>query len=144
MYGISNDFPGFTNTAHLQPYDRVGQMEELLAADLAFPKFIPYIQLHEYETLMYADTSVMQDWLSLYNKLPVDCFTKIKNAFPDSNPEMINEGLETAPSKRILKLCDSYDKVDDGILILKEIGLQKMRLECQHFNKWLSILENLK
>jgi hypothetical protein len=86
----------------------------------------------------------MQDWLSLYNKLPDDCFSQIRNSVPNSNPELINESPQTAPSKRILKICDSYDKVDDGILILKEIGLNKLRSECTHFNEWLTKLEGLK
>jgi hypothetical protein len=144
LYGLSTDFPGHTTTKHLQPYDRVKAIEKMLYADLAFHKFIPYIQLHEYEALMYADTDVMHEWLSLYNKLPVNCFTEIRDSMLDSNPELINESPETAPSKRILKLCDTYDKVDDGILILKEIGLNKLRSECKHFNDWLTTLEGLK
>jgi hypothetical protein len=141
LYGLKNDFPGFESTKHLQTYDRVVEMENLLKADLGFHRFIPYIQLHEYEALLYADTKIMEDWLGLYNKLPDKCFTKIKNSVPDNNPELINENAETAPSKRILSLCDSYDKVNDGILILKEIGLAKLRKECRHFNSWLTQLE---
>jgi hypothetical protein len=144
LYGLSTDFPGHATTKHLQPYNRVAEMEKLLSNDLAFHKFIPYIQLHEYEALMYADTDIMEDWLSLYNKLPKNCFSKIKESVSNSNPELINESPETAPSKRILKLCDSYDKVDDGILILKEIGLNTLRSECKHFNEWLTTLEGLK
>jgi hypothetical protein len=144
LYGLSTDFPGHTTTKHLPPYQRVAEMERLLSQDLGFYKFIPYIQLHEYETLLYADTQIMQDWLSLYNKLPDDCFSQIRNSVPNSNPELINESPQTAPSKRILKICDSYDKVDDGILILKEIGLNKLRSECTHFNEWLTKLEGLK
>jgi hypothetical protein len=85
----------------------------------------------------------MEDWLGLYNNLPNQCFTKIKNSTPGNNPELINENPETAPSKRILSLCDSYDKVNDGILILKEIGLPTLRKECRHFNDWLTKLETL-
>lgn len=113
-------------------------MERLLKEDLNFYKFIPYIQLHEYESLRYSDTTVMEKWLELYNKLPIDCFSNIKKTTPDHNPELINESPETAPSKRILSLCVSYDKVNDGILILKEIGLAKLRSECSHFNNWLT------
>ena len=144
LYGLSNDFPGHGTTAHLQPYERIKEMERLLKEDLAFPKFIPYIQLHEYESLLFSDTVEMQKWLGLYNKIEDDCFSKIKNAKPASgNPELINESPETAPSKRILNLCDAYDKVDDGILILKEIGLKKLRNQCVHFNEWLTQLEGL-
>jgi hypothetical protein len=144
LYGLSTDFPGHTTTRHLQPYARVAAMEKLLSADLAFHKFIPYIQLHEYEALMYADTVVMEEWLSLYNRIPVNCFTEIRDSVPNSNPELINEGPETAPSKRILRICNTYDKVDDGILILKEIGLNTLRSQCNHFNDWLTTLEGLK
>lgn len=144
LYGLSSDFPGHATTKHLRPYSRVAEMENLLKADLGFDHFIPYIQLHEFEALMFSDTVELENWLSLYNHLPKNCFTTIRNSVTDSNPEFINEGFETAPSKRILSLCDSYDKIDDGILILKEIGLNKIRSECSHFNEWLKILENLK
>ncbi len=143
LYGLRNDFPGYNTTKTLQPYDRIAAMEDQLKADLNFYKFIPYIQLHEYEALMYADTEILENWLGLYNRIPELHFTKIKHSITDYNPELINEGTETAPSKRILNICDSYDKVDDGILILKEIGLQKIRFECRHFNDWLSTLESL-
>ncbi len=143
LYGLKNDFPGHKTTAHLQPYTRIEEMERLLKDDLSFRKFIPYIQLHEFEALLFADTAIMEDWLGLYNKLKQNCFTDIRNAVPDKNPELINESPETAPSKRIISLCGSYDKIDDGILILKEIGLKKLRNECSHFNKWLLQLERL-
>lgn len=143
LYGLRNDFPGYKLTTHLQPYERIAAMEAHLFDDLNFHKFIPYIQLHEYESLLFADPEVMEDWLGLYNKLQKGCFTKIKKSVTDNNPELINESPETAPSKRILSLCDSYDKINDGILILKEIGLNKLRKECSHFNDWLTIIEQL-
>ena len=144
LYGLSNDFPGHIATAHMQPYSRITEMERMLFEDLGFYKFIPFIQLHEYETLLYADTREMERWLGLYSKLPDKCFTNIRMSVPSHNPELINENPESAPSKRILNLCNSYDKVDDGILILKEIGLKKIRSECSHFNEWITKLENLK
>jgi len=143
LYGLKNDFPGHKTTSYLQPYDRVKEMERLLKEDLGFHKFIPYIQLHEYEALLFADTGIMEEWLGLYNTLRKNCFTQIRNSTPDNNPEMINEHPDTAPSKRILSLCNSYDKVGDGILILEKIGLKKLRAECTHFNEWLTQLEHL-
>jgi hypothetical protein len=144
LYGLSTDFPGHQDTKHLPPYNRIEEMENLMAKDLDFPKFIPYIQLHEYETLLFADTETMQNWLSLYNKLPDGCFAKIRKSVLDFNPELINENVETSPSKRILNLCKNYDKVDNGILIVKEIGLNKLRTECKHFADWITRLEKLK
>ncbi|NLR66745.1 DUF4276 family protein [Chitinophaga varians] len=144
LYGLSTDFPGYTSTKNLPAYHRIEEMERLLEADINHYTFIPYIQLHEYEALMFADTSVMQNWLGLYNRLPDNCFEEIRSSVPDNNPELINEGPNTAPSKRILSFCDTYDKIDDGILILKEIGLNNLRKECLHFNKWLTRLEQLR
>jgi len=143
LYGLKNDFPGHQTTTHLQPYQRVEEMERLMYEDIDFHKFIPFIQLHEYEALLYSDTNEMEKWLGLYNRLPDNCFANIRNSIPDNNPELINESPETAPSKRILSICDIYDKVDDGVLILKEIGLNVLRQECKHFNEWITKLENI-
>jgi hypothetical protein len=144
LYGLKTNFPGHQTTKHLQPYERVSEMERLLAEDLNFHKFIPYIQLHEYEALLFSETKIMENWLGLYNKIQADCFKAIRQSVSENNPELINDSPKTAPSKRILAICQSYDKVDDGILILKEIGLQNIRKECKHFDEWLTKLEKLK
>lgn len=143
LYGLKNDFPGHQTTAHLQPYSRVAELERLIKEDLAFQKFIPYIQLHEFEALLFSDTVIMENWLGLYNNFQPNSFTNIRNTAPESNPELINEGSETAPSKRILKVCSSYDKLGDGILLIKEIGLSTLHQQCKHFNEWLTTLETL-
>lgn len=89
LYGLSGDFPGQATTKHLDPYNRVKEMERLLKVDLAFHKFIPYIQLHEYETLLFSNTDLMEQWLGLYNKnLPNQCFTRIRSSMPGNNPEL--------------------------------------------------------
>lgn len=143
LYGLATDFPGYTLTKGHNPYARVSAMEHALADEIDHHKFIPFIQLHEYEALLFANPEMMENWLSLYNTVPKGCFQAIVNQCGD-NPELINEDPATAPSKRILSLCPIYDKVDDGILILREIGLEKLRKECQHFNDWITQLEGLK
>jgi Domain of unknown function (DUF4276) len=60
-----------------------------------------------------------------------------------SSPEHINDDPLTAPSKRILKCCDGYEKPLHGSLIAIDIGLEAIRQQCQHFNQWLLRLENL-
>lgn len=142
LYGLKTDFPGFEITKHLQPYSRVESMEKQMGEEINFHQFIPYIQLHEFETLLFADPGQLETWLSLYNKVPVGKFQEIRDSV--DNPELINEDPSTAPSKRILAVCNAYDKVDDGILILQEIGLPKLREECPHFNDWITKLEQLK
>jgi hypothetical protein len=141
FYGLKADFP-FRDAPARDPYARVKLIEEGMRKEIPHFRFIPFIQLHEFEGLLFADTTLAEELLSLYNNLEPGCLEKIKKGCAD-NPELINDGIETAPSKRILSLCPGYDKVDDGVLILKDIGLQKLRSECRHFAEWLSSLEQI-
>ncbi len=54
-----------------------------------------------------------------------------------SSPEHINNSYETAPSRRIKRVCPQYDKIVDGIQIARRIGIEKMLSECQHFASWI-------
>ncbi|RZK91983.1 MAG: DUF4276 family protein [Hymenobacter sp.] len=58
-------------------------------------------------------------------------------------PELINDNPHTAPSKGILQVCPGYRKIVDGVLILEEIGLPKLRQQCPHLDAWVTRLEQL-
>ena len=142
LYGPMGDFPGNKASAGWQPYPRVHEMQRALAEDIGSYRFIPYIQLHEFEALLFSDPIKMEMWLGLYHPVPAGSFQRILDRV--GNPELINEGLQTAPSKRILSIYPGYDKIDDGILLLHEIGLGKLRENCPNFNDWVTRLEGLK
>jgi len=57
----------------------------------------------------------------------------------DLRPEFINDGPETAPSKRLLKALPAYKKVVDGPAIAQSIGIQRLR--GPHFSHWLTRLK---
>jgi hypothetical protein len=61
----------------------------------------------------------------------------------NQNPKLINDGRETAPSKRILKEIPEYDKATAGPIIAEKRGLPALRAKCRHFHEWLSRLEKL-
>ena len=61
--------------------------------------------------------------------------TEKRDAFP--TPEHINNSIETAPSKRILHLIPNYSKTRQGVLIAKNIGIDRMFSECKHFAAWV-------
>jgi trehalose-6-phosphate synthase len=63
-------------------------------------------------------------------------------AQPCKAPEDINDNPETAPSKRIIHYFPVYQKVFQGIIAAKRIGIELMRKECSHFNSWLEHLES--
>ena len=61
----------------------------------------------------------------------------------DHNPELINEGKDTAPSKRILDLIPEYDKVSVGPAIVGIEGVEALKAACSHFNSWIEKLVSL-
>jgi hypothetical protein len=58
-----------------------------------------------------------------------------------ATPEEIDEGPESAPSKRIADLFPAYRKALHGPTTAARIGLDQIRKECPHFNEWLKKLE---
>ena len=71
-------------------------------------------------------------------------FQDIQDGNCYDSPEHINDSPITAPSKRILRCCPGYDKPLHGSLIAMDIGLDTIRKQSQHFDKWLTKLENIK
>lgn len=134
-YGLNN----FPKTSDLRDkYALISSVEERFKKDVGCDNFIPYISLHEFESLLFSDPTKFE----YLNKRAVSALTKILNEFED-NPEFINNGKATAPSKRIAKEIDNYGKVIDGNRIAKNITLPKIRQKCKHFSAWLSRLEAL-
>lgn len=139
LYGLPSDFPGISSTPTHDPYARVAAVEQALAADINHSRFIPYIQLHEFETLILADAQQL-DWEYLEHDRAI---TRLVAMIGDSNPELINEGRETAPSKRILREIPQFDKATSGVIVAERIGLDRLRMRCSHFAQWLARLEAL-
>ncbi|MCM1257743.1 MAG: DUF4276 family protein [Roseburia sp.] len=57
-----------------------------------------------------------------------------------NNPELINNGAETAPSKRILNCISCFDKANSGVDVLGKIGVEKIAENCRHFSDWINRL----
>lgn len=140
FYALPNDFPDFTNAQKkTDPYQKIAFLEAALAQDIGDSRFIPYIQLHEFEALILADAQKL-DWEYLEHDRAI---ANLVAMVGDGNPELINDGAETAPSKRILKQIPEYDKVTAGWTVVEQIGLATLRHKCPHFNEWLTRLEQL-
>jgi hypothetical protein len=58
-------------------------------------------------------------------------------------PEHINNSVNTSPSKRIESVIDNYTKVRQGIIVAKNIGIDKMLSECKHFATWINKIKSL-
>lgn len=143
LYALSTDFPKYDYAIVLKdPYRKVKLLEEALRMEISNPRFIPYIQLHEFEGLLFSDVKIMDDVLKPYHDYSkLEELKCIRGRF--NTPEEINDGFETAPSKRILKLFKSYQKVTYGYQIAQRIGIDVIRKECPHFNEWMVKLGQL-
>lgn len=143
LYALPEDFPAFHDARKLSdPYLRVARLEEAFAKDLAHQRFVPYLQLFEFEALILSDPAKFESrFIEHVNKIQE--LVTICSQF--DSPELIDDGDETAPSKRIIKEVPAYEgtKASAGPLIAAKIGLPTIRQKCPHFNTWLTKLENL-
>ena len=102
-------------------------------------RFIPYIQLHEFEALILSNPAKLNHDYLEYER-PI---TELTKSIEGMNPELINDDPNTAPSKRILSCIPEYNKTVAGVAIAELIGLPILREKCRHFNDWLTQLEEL-
>ena len=142
VYGLPTNFPGYGDAKQKSdPYGRVKVLEDALGEDISDRRFIPHFQLHEFEALLLSDPQKLD--------LQFDSSTGIRQlvdmvASFDS-PELINDGDNTAPSKRIIGEIPEYEKMKPSAapIVAEKIGLPTLRLQCKHFDEWLCRLEML-
>jgi len=123
-------------------YIKIEQLEKEFFNDLGFSRFIPYIQLHEFETFIFCNLNLLSE-LFINKKREIQQL--INSVSTIDNPELINEGRESAPSKRLIKFISEYEeqKTTAGPLICEEIGIDHLRRKCKHFNAWITKLIEL-
>ena len=143
LYRLPKDFPGYEAALKkTEPYEKVKTIEKAFKEDIEDYRFIPYIQLHEFEALIFTDLA------KLRLEFP-DKEREIQNLIksnPGENPELIDDHPETAPSKRIIKEIKLYakNKSTVGPNVVESIGLVNLRKKCNHFNEWITKLERLR
>lgn len=146
-YGLPSSFPGKSpqhSTADITTKSSLlkkAMMDKLtyLIGEGAVRRFIPFVQMYEFEALLFSDPIAFAK--SLNKKHLAQELSKILRQF--NSPEHINDNPMSAPSKRIEALVTGYEKPLMGTLAALEIGLGEMRAKCQLFNSWVTTLENL-
>lgn len=139
FYGLPEDFPGKATLPSGSPYQRVAHVEQAFAQDIAHPRFIPFLMLHEFEALLLvAPEEIEAAFPGLHQRSLLS--REIRHF---STPEEIDEGPDTHPSARIKRHIPRYQKPVYGPLIANRIGLARIRQRCPHFNAWLDHLERL-
>jgi hypothetical protein len=123
------------------PYQKIVALESAIAQDINHPKFIPYIQLHEFEAFLLVEPDRL---ITMYPNGQTG-INRLKRDIGSRSPEEINESPQTAPSKRIIRYLPDYEgqKAQVGPLVAEDIGLTALRNNCPHFNDWITKLENI-
>ncbi len=130
------EVPNKEKWEHLPTHrEQIEVMQQCIAADIDDKRFIPYIQLHEFEALLFSSNIGFE---TFFSDKESEQTLRIVEEF--DNPEEINSGKETAPSKRILAIKPAYDKVLEGNLIALQIGLPRLLSRCPRFREWINTL----
>jgi hypothetical protein len=113
----------------------VDEFEKAIAKDIDDHRFVPYIQMHEFEALLFSSTKGFSTYYE-NEKSAVKGVTKIMDEF--SNPEDINSNKP--PSYRIKELTTNYDKIVYGNIMALEIGMATIIKKCPRFKIWVQEL----
>jgi hypothetical protein len=133
LYAIHADFPGLADAEKLRhmPYKRVEALEQAFAEDICDGRFLPYIQLHEFEAYLFSDPT----WFRYFYNSHEKQIAALK-AVADSHdtPELIDDGPDSAPSKRIVAELPDYEDAKSAVgpQVAELIGLDVIREKCPH------------
>ena len=143
LYALHKGFPGEEKAEQYgaDPHKRVKVLETSWQQATDDERFIPHIQLHEYEAYLFSDISQLSFFCN------DDAAIRSLQAIVDNakSPELIDDGPRTAPSKQIIKHFPQYERAKAAIgpQVAERIGLMTIRSKCPHFDSWIARLEQL-
>lgn len=115
--------------------EKVEKLEQSIDKNIDDRRFFSYIQLHEFEALLFSNNNGFKEYFTEEQSKLTDVIVKEFN-----NPEDINTRPQYAPSKRILEIKENYNKPLEGNLIALEIGINEMLKRCTRFSIWVNRL----
>lgn len=147
LYGLDTSFAGVVESRGWPPAERASQIEASLAdavvaaSQCRRERFIPHIQPHEFEAILFSDVSRFSETEAAWADHQ-EALSAIQERF--ETPEHINDSPETAPSKRLARILKPrYRKRLHGPDLTNRIGLDKIREKCPHFRQWFDRISTL-
>lgn len=146
FYGMPNSWPGRQTAKAAPAAEKAAIVENAIRHDIlqelgtstSERRFYPYVQMHEFESLLFCDPATTCAVLrSAKSALSVQA---IRDSF--STPEEINDDPNTAPSRRLERLFRAYRKRLHGLIAAQRIGIEKMLDQCPHFSVWVEKLRS--
>ena len=134
-FRIPHNIPNYNRCSVIPNLDeRVQCLEKAMYDDMQNDRFIPYIQKHEFEALLFCSNSGFEKYFGHF----ASDTQNVIDQYP--NPEDINDHPNTAPSKRLLNLIPEYDKVLFGNVLAQDVGIELMLEKCPRFRDWMDTL----
>jgi hypothetical protein len=137
-YGLPKDFPRFNEQAG-NCFEKVEFLEQAIQADISNDRFIPYLQLHEFEALLFSEPQAIDR--IMVGTLTSSRLQTVRSAF--QSPEEINNSPATCPSQRIIGEYPEYEKIFHGQMIFETIGMSTMLRQCNHFSRWIEKITDI-
>jgi Domain of unknown function (DUF4276) len=140
LFRIAGDFPGLADPANqAPPRERVRYLEDRCKEEIADDRFVPYLQLHEFEALVLCDLPLLAEQHPNRRRQIQELAAGLDREF--ASPEDVNHFQP--PSYRIRQAVPEYQKIADGVITTEKIGLPKLRQRCRHFGDWVATLERV-
>lgn len=138
LFKVASDFPGLNEMRKTaSPLEVVQRLERRFSEDIADARFVPYLQLHEFEALLLWDVQLLEKQHPNRARELRKLGQRLRKEF--RNSEDVNR--RRPPSLRIKEAVPEYEKVKDGIATVERIGLERLRLNCPHFGDWIDRIE---
>jgi hypothetical protein len=136
LFKVAGDVPGLRDCDSEEPLQRVRCIEQALAEDMGDHRFVPHLQLHEFEALVLCDLDAL---VGSYPNRRKEIQTLKERLAQFPTPEHVNR--MRPPSYWLKDLIPEYDKPTAGVSTVADIGLPKLRERCPHFDEWIGALE---
>lgn len=149
LYRLDPGFPGYRQAQSQTSLEqRLATLAEAFHQDIVAhtgcrpERFIPYIQPHEFEALLFSDVDTLvkleTEWARVGSRL-----AKVRSAA--ASPEHINDHPDTKPAKHLERELKnpSFRKKRHGPIAAAKIGLPRIEAECRFFAGWLGQLRGL-
>lgn len=141
LYGLPQDWPGrLPSNERANVHDIVARLENAFAEEIGDDRLIPYIQVHEFEALLLAEPRGLLEPHPAAEKAVCEIADVVEQC---GGPELVNDGPETHPSRRLQALIAGYNKTASGPAAAIAIGIDRMREKCPHFREWVDRLASL-
>jgi hypothetical protein len=143
LYALPPDYPGWAKQGSESGVDRAKRIEQGMREALPNQRFLPFVQVHEFEALVLVDVDRIPDVFPDGEAVGVPDL--LRKSIGHLEPEEVDDGKTTAPSKRIIAALPAYSamKAIAGPEIAARIGMAALRAKCPHFHEWLTRLEGL-